>query len=55
MENSAALDVVSLEADGVSLDDFLFYHCRVRAPKIPGLFADRIWITASLMTSHQCI
>ncbi|KAK9843934.1 hypothetical protein WJX84_001075 [Apatococcus fuscideae] len=28
MENSAALDIMSLEAAGVSLDDFLFYHYR---------------------------
>lgn len=30
MEHAAAIDVPGMEAAGISLDDFVYYHCRVR-------------------------
>ena len=30
MEHAAAIDVPGMEAAGISLEDFVYYHCRVR-------------------------
>lgn len=29
MEHAAAIDVPGMEAAGISLEDFVYYHCRV--------------------------
>ena len=30
MEHAAAIDVPGMEAAGISLEDYVYYHCRVR-------------------------
>lgn len=31
MEHAAAVDVPAMEAAGISLEDYVYYHCRVGA------------------------
>ena len=32
MEHAAAIDVPGMEAAGISLEDYVYYHCRVHLP-----------------------
>lgn len=44
MEHAAAIDVPGMEAAGISLEDFVYYHCRVHlllfSLKLPARLAD---------------
>ncbi len=45
MEHAAAIDVPGMEAAGISLEEFVYYHCRVSA--------DRGWIGLEAAGMHQ--
>ena len=62
MEHAAAIDVPGMEAAGISLEDYVYYHCRVRLASLPELvpsLQQRLlitsWLPDSLMRcQHNC-
>lgn len=53
MEHAAAIDVPGMEAAGISLEDYVYYHCRVCLASLPP--CSGLNLTAKVPDHFNCL